>query len=241
MRKAIYVIFGVWVLAMVVLLTGCCGPKGSTGAAGASVIGPRGNTGSTGNDGKDGHSTLFGIEGAGAGLCPTGGNILTVGLDVNDNKSLDLSEVLAVAVTCNGLKGDTGAAGHDGTNGTNGQDGSNGSNGVAGNNGTNGTNGVDGKDGVNGIDGTNAPPTMFTPVGLVQPCAADPMNPTAAELNDVNLEVFIRLSNGLLVGSFSDTAAGANTRFEVIPPGTWASTGHTACNFTVDSNNVVTH
>lgn len=91
-------------------------------------------------------------------------------------------------------------------------------------------NGVDGASGTNGQDGHDAPPTPFTPVGLVDPCGDSP---------GVQDEVFMRLSNGTLLASFSDTSSGQNTRFSVLTPGSYVTTDGSNCYFTVDGNNAI--
>jgi hypothetical protein len=46
-------------------------------------------------------------------------------------------------------------------------------------------------------------------------------------------EVLLKLSNGTLLASFSDTAAGLNTRFAVLGNGTFVTSDGTSCFFTV--------
>lgn len=82
--------------------------------------------------------------------------------------------------------------------------------------------------GANGSNGQDAPPTPFTPVGLVNPCGDAP---------GVYDEVFIQLSSGTLLASFSDNIEGRNTRFAVITPGTYMTTDGDNCTFTVNSSN----
>jgi hypothetical protein len=106
----------------------------------------------------------------------------------------------------------------------------NGAVGTAGQNGTNGANGS------NGTNGTNASITPFTPVSLLAPCADDPMHPTADELADPRLEVFLKLENGTILNSFSDNVSGYNTHFGVLSPGTYESTGATNCVFKLEPN-----
>lgn len=102
--------------------------------------------------------------------------------------------------------------------------------------GINGTNGVDGQDGTNGAD---APPTALTPVAILAPCALSPMHPTATELSNPDLEVFVQLQNGTILTSFSETIAGYNTHFGVLSPGHYMSTGATNCTFTVSATGVI--
>jgi hypothetical protein len=91
----------------------------------------------------------------------------------------------------------------------------------------------------NGTNGTNAPPTPFTPTGIIAPCAADPMHPTVAELSNPALEIFLQLSNGTVLDSFSQNISGYNTHFGVLSNGTYESTGAGNCTFTFH-NGVIT-
>lgn len=52
-------------------------------------------------------------------------------------------------------------------------------------------------------------------------------------------EVFMRTSSGKLIASFSDNAAGLNTRFAELIPGNYATTDGTGCNFVVNSDMTV--
>lgn len=51
-------------------------------------------------------------------------------------------------------------------------------------------------------------------------------------------EVLLRLSDGSIIASFSDSASGQNTRFALIPNGSYQTTDGTSCRFSV-SNGVV--
>lgn len=188
--------------------TGAVGPTGATGATGATGQqgdpGPTGSTGATGpqgdpgSNGSNGHSAAFSMAAADSSLCPTGGSVISMGVDLNDDGILEVSETTQVATVCNGL------------------------------NGTNGTN------------GTNAPPTPFTPVAILAPCAKNPMSPTTAELSNPDLEVFLKLQNGTVIDSFSETVSGYNTHFGVLSPGAYESTGATNCTFTYNANGTIT-
>lgn len=68
-------------------------------------------------------------------------------------------------------------------------------------------------------------------VSIVDPCGN---HPTKVD------EVFLKLSDGKLIASFSDNANGLNTRFVVLTNGSYATTDGTGCSFTVSgSGNVV--
>jgi len=97
-------------------------------------------------------------------------------------------------------------------------------------NGQDGTNGLDGQNGTNGQngqDGQDAVINGFTIVEIINPCGNSP---------SVYDEVFLKLSNGQIVTSFSDNANGNNTRFSVLEPGSYRTTDGDNCYFTVNSN-----
>jgi|ERR1035437_1580126 hypothetical protein len=68
-------------------------------------------------DGTNGHSAIFSTLPATTSSCPTGGFVLSAGLDLNDNKTLEPTEVTSSSTVCNGLIGATGAIGAAGTPG----------------------------------------------------------------------------------------------------------------------------
>jgi hypothetical protein len=89
-------------------------------------------------------------------------------------------------------------------------------------------NGAPGDAGVNGQD---APPTAYTVTEIVDPCGDAP---------GIFDEVFLRMANGTIVASFSDSASGQNTRFSVLVPGNYRTTDGSNCNLTVHSDGSVT-
>lgn len=192
--------------------TGATGSSGATGATGAT--GAAGSNGVNGTNGLNGHSMASRSSIADSSLCVNGGNVLSVGLDINDDTVLQDGEISDVLVACNGLNG---ANGSNGTNGTNGSNGSNGSNGAT---------------GATGAAGSNAPPTAFTPVALINPCGASPSGFD---------EMFIKLQNGMVIASFSDNNTGYNTRMSVLRAGTYQTTDNDACIFTLDSSGNITY
>jgi hypothetical protein len=115
----------------------------------------------------------------------------------------------------NGVNGTNGNNGQDGINGIDGIDGVDGKEGIAGRDGLNGTNGLDG---VDGKDGTNA----F--VEIIDPCGDAP---------NVIDEVLLRMPDGKILASFSENVEGRNTRFSIIPDGTFMTTDGSGCVFTV--------
>jgi hypothetical protein len=149
--------------------------------------------GPIGNAGNSGHSAAIAQSTADTSMCSTGGTVISLGVDINDNGTLETAETTQIATVCNGTKGEQGVAGQ------------------------------------NGSSPILAP---FTPIGVVSACGGS--------IDDVNNEVFFRLQNGKLVGSVSDKANGENTRLGIITPGTYYSTGHTSCTFTINSDGSIT-
>jgi hypothetical protein len=148
---------------------GATGPQGPTGPQGAQGIqgvagaqgptgltGPQGPAGSNGNDGLDGKNALVNttVEPAGAN-CATGGTKIEVGIDVNGNGVLDVSEinVAQTKYVCNGAQGPQGIQGPAGINGIDGAVGLTGPQGPQGIQGSAGANGIDGAVGATGPQG----------------------------------------------------------------------------------------
>lgn len=181
---------------------------GEPGANGKD--GSNGLNGFNGSNGSDGFS-LVSVTLALAPGCPNGGYTLIVAQDTNRSGFLEVSEDSNVqsAELCNG------ADGRDGVNGTNGS------------NGTNGTDGHDGVNGTNGHDGAAAQLGPYAPVDLVVPCPSVPGS---------FRETFLKLQNGTVIASFSDTASGQNTRFTQVVPGTYVTTDGRNCLFTMHND-----
>jgi hypothetical protein len=165
---------------------------------------------------------------------------------------------LMVLSLCLGLIGCAMRDGIDGVNGANGAAGLNGSNGADGSNGTDGLTSLtrligsaicDGVTILSGLDvnannvlegdevtqsadvcyGGNLD-TPFLPVAIVNPCGDAP---------GIIDEVFLQLSNGTLLASFSANASGLNTRFAVLPAGSYQTTDGDNCKFDVTANGEV--
>lgn len=66
-------------------------------------------------------------------------------------------------------------------------------------------------------------------VAIYNPCGVQ----TAAD------EVFLKLTSGKYLASFSDNANGLNTRFSVLYDGTFRTTDASNCNFTVSGNGTI--
>jgi hypothetical protein len=246
-----------------VIKNGQPGLNGSDGLNGSN--GNNGNTGSNGSNGTNGTNGLNGINTLmsfdNSTTCLNGGLLVSYGLDLNNNSLLDLTEIQGSANICNGINGLNGSMGPQGPSGTNGHsvlvmsgttlagDGlcTNGGSvltlgtDVNDDNILDGTeqtsvavicNGVDGSNGVDGAPGLNASPTPFTPVGIVDPCGTRP---------GIFNEVFLKLSNGTLLASFSDNVNGTNTRFSILTAGNYMTTDGDNCTFTVDSLGNITN
>jgi uncharacterized coiled-coil protein SlyX len=67
-------------------------------------------------------------------------------------------------------------------------------------------------------------------VKIVDPCGDTP--------NKYD-EVLFKTSDGQYVGSFSDNASGLNTRFSVLPIGSYVTTDDTGCYFQVTENGII--
>lgn len=79
----------------------------------------------------------------------------------------------------------------------------------------------------NGAPGRVAPASPLTPVEVIQPCG-----PGSAQYK----EVILRLADGSLLSSFSDNAAGQNTRLALLPDGDYVDTDGSSCSFSVSTN-----
>jgi hypothetical protein len=84
----------------------------------------------------------------------------------------------------------------------------------------------------NGVDGQTPPMPSLTPVAILNPCGDAP---------SIYDEVFLKLADGTILASFSDTASGQNTRFSVLTPGTYTTTDGNHCTFTVDGSGNLTN
>ncbi len=79
--------------------------------------GVNGTDGSDGNDGADGFNSLVKVSVVASGVpCPTGGQKVETGLDLNRNNSLDVAEVTQTQYVCHGLNGVDGGDGSDDLN-----------------------------------------------------------------------------------------------------------------------------
>lgn len=94
----------------------------------------------------------------------------------------------------------------------------------------NGLNGTDGRDGIDGQDGEDAEVPPYAVVSIIDPCGDAP---------DIYDEVLLKLANGQFLASFSDNANGKNTRFALVPVGTYQTTDGSNCTFTINADGSV--
>ena len=159
-----------------------------------------------------------------------------------------------------GQDGLAGADGQDGADGVNGQDGQNGTNGkssyeialdhgfvgseldylssLQGQQGLTGAQGPLGPQGPQGIQGVQGDQGIQGPVGPQGPAGSstysiveiiDPCGDAPGKYD----EVILKLANGQYLASFSDNASGLNTRFGILPTGTYQTTDGTGCTFSI--------
>jgi hypothetical protein len=204
-----------------------------------------GINGNNGSNGNNGHSTLISTTRVSVDLnaCSSGSGLqVNVGLDENDDHVLDASEITNPQVLCDGANGAVGTAGPAGSNGFNmvfetaiataiacPAGGST----VLMSLDTDFSSSVTPSDqniqsmtlcnGQNGQNGQNAPATAYTPVEPILACG-----------NTVSYkEVLLRLSNGQVLGSFSNNVGGDMTRLSFLPDGTFMNTDNSGCTFSL--------
>lgn len=76
-------------------------------------------------------------------------------------------------------------------------------------------------------NGQNAPWSLYITVGIITPCG-----PNSSPYK----EVLLLLANGSVLASFSDNVSGTNTRFALIPDGSYQDTDASACPFTLSTS-----
>lgn len=175
--------------------------------------------------------------------CENGGAVYSVYGDFNGNGARDDGEqVKNSQVVCNGLNGQNG---EDGVNGADGEDGLDGSSVVfsvlpasavacAAGGSTilmaqdsnhnsqfdSADSGIQSTSICNGLSPQLSP---YTPVGILRPCGG----------RALYAETLLRLHDGQILASFSENNSGKNTRFSVLPDGSYATTDGANCSFTV--------
>ncbi len=213
-----------------------------------------------GINGINGLTTMINTNRVSTGLdaCASGSGLqIGVGLDLNRNSILEPSEITTPQVLCDGVAGATGSAGSAGSNGYNAvfttvpatgaecsaggitivmaidsdRSGTVSVNDLSYSSVTicNGVNGQDGQDGQNGHDGQNgqdAPASAYTPIEPILACGN----------NVAYKEVLLRLSNGQVLGSFSNNVNGDMTRLSFLPDGTFMNTDNSGCTFSLSTS-----
>lgn len=93
-----------------------------------------------------------------------------------------------------------------------------------------GPKGDSGAQGAQGSAGTDAVLPAYSIVNIIDPCGNHP---------SIVDEVLLILANGQVLVSFSENANGKNTRFSILPPGTYATTDGSGCVFTLNADGTV--
>lgn len=169
--------------------------------AGALAVGCAGAEGASGADGASAHMDVV-PEPVGSS-CPNGGSKITVGVDANDDGSLEASEIDDVSFVCNGAGGAKGEAGSQGEQGQEGEEGAPGAEGAQGEKGDPGATGAQGAAGPQGAPGAAAPQPVLgqflasqVVLGALVECASTTLSASATECRglkvnglDVRLEV----------------------------------------------------
>lgn len=178
--------------------------------------------------------------------CANGGIVYTIYLDMNINSSLDEGDtIIRKYPVCNGSSGKNGVDGKDGKDGKDGQDGKSGT-GVAfkvvaadpvscptggstilmasdpGNTGVYDVTSSH-QQSMTICNGQNAQVPSYTPVEPIMACG----DSVAFK------EVLLRLSNGQVLGSFSNDVGGSMTRLAFLPDGTFMNTDNSGCVFSL--------
>lgn len=187
--------------------------------------------------------------------CVNGGVVYTIYLDMNINSTLDTDDVIVKKYpVCNGSSGKDGSDGKDGANGADGK------------NGTDGTNGKDGvgvafkvvaadlatcpaggstilmasdptNSGVYDVTSANQQAMTICNGQNEQEPSYTPVEPIMACGESVAYkEVLLRLSNGQVLGSFSNDVGGTMTRLAFLPDGTFMNTDISACVFSLSTS-----
>lgn len=217
-----------------------CMSLGALVGCGATGPGPAGSAGTDGTNGKNGTSTLLNITRSTSLPACNGGSGITVQsyIDVNNSGTLSPGDpIVSETVVCDGTTGSTGPQGPAGASCTVKSvdpDPAVAPNGGAlitcGSTSTLVLNGAPGATGPQGQPGTPAPPTAYSVVNVIDPCGPS----GGAD------EVFLELANGTLVASFSDNAAGQNTRLSILNDGSYVTSDGTNCAFTLSTDTSVT-
>lgn len=222
MKKVKQVVLGTAVLVgMIAMASGlsACG-KTTTVQGTQGVAGSIGEVGPEGPAGANGYNAMFGVPTpAPSTTCPNSGNsgtagvpdygqVFTMGVDTNNNGTLDVSEVQQVAVVCNGANGAQGSPGIQG---------------VQGNQGVTGQTGATGSTGATGAAGVSP---LYSPVGIIQPCGAT---------SSAYKEALLGLTGGFILSEFSGSSDGLTVRNTLLPDGSYEDTDASGCTFSVST------
>lgn len=85
----------------------------------------------------------------------------------------------------------------------------------------------DGQTGPQGPQGPAGPTGTYQIISIIDPCG---------DASGIYDEVLLKLANGTIIASFSDNANGNNTRFSLIPAGSYVTTDGSNCHFSVDGS-----
>jgi hypothetical protein len=223
-----------------------CASVGALVGCGASGPGVAGAAGEAGTAGKNGTSTLLSVTRSSSLPACNGGSGITVTsyIDTDGSGTFTAADtVVSQAVVCDGATGAPGAQGDAGPEGPAGASCTvvavdpdptvapyGGAEITCGDTSTLLLNGAPGAPGPQGQPGIPAPPTAYSVVNVIDPCGPS----GGAD------EIFLQLANGTVVASFSDNAAGQNTRLSILNDGTYETSDGTNCIFTVSTNTSVT-
>lgn len=211
-----------------------------------------GSTGATGANGQNGSNAMISMNRVTVEIdaCASlSGVQLSTGVDVNNNNSLEASEITQTTILCDGATGGTGATGATGAGGP---AGSNGHSvvfsivptiaAVCPNGGSVIMMALDVNDqGIyttllpqqqsaticNGMNGMSAAASPYRIADVIRPCG----------ITVSNKEVLLRLENGQILASVSDTVSGHNTRLAFVNDGNYVNTDPSACTFSITTQN----
>lgn len=204
--------------------------------------------GANGSNGSDGASSLLSMNRVSMGIEACAGRSgiqLSSGLDSNKNKLLEASEISHTEVLCDGANGVPGGSGPAGSNGHNAVFSIvSAPESVCANGGSIIMMALDINDSgiynvelpnqqsatiCNGANGMNAEPSPYQIVSMIKPCGD----------TVTNKEVLLRLQNGQLLASVSDTVSGHNTRLAIVADGNYINTDPSACSFSLATQNYI--
>jgi hypothetical protein len=92
--------------------------------------------------------------------------------------------------------------------------------------------GIAGERGADGAPGKDAELPAYTVMSIVDPCE---------DATGVIDEVLLKLANGQVLVSFSDNSSGKNTRFSLLPPGTYKTTDGSDCVFSLSADGSINY